>query len=147
MKKTTDKTEAKPAVKKAAKAAAGVELSKLVWANAVDGRKMIAALSKDFDASLKMLIPLLSEKNDDATVQASFALDGMTMAALAPDMEAKASRLCNALVDNFKLAKNDTARCILLKCMDQICASVPMDGEDFFKCLEKCLKGKEPVFT
>ena len=139
---------AKPAVKASdAKKGAGVELFKLVWANAADGRKMIAALSKNYDASVKMLIPKLSEKNDDATVQASFALDGMTMAALAPDMEEKASKLCMALVDNFKLAKNDTVRCILLKCMDQICASVPMEHDKFLKCVGKCLTADEPVFT
>ena len=148
MSNKTNKTEAKPAAGKPhGVVIAGVNLNSLVWANAADGRKAIAALSKHYDETLKALVPLLSEKNDDATVQASFALDGMTMAALAPNKEAKAEQLCLALSNNFKLAKNNTARCILLKCMDQICASVPVNGDEFFKCLGKCLKAGEPIFT
>ena len=70
MRKKTDKTEVKPkAAKPLGVVVAGVDLKALVWADAEAGRKMIAALSKRYDESLKTLIPLLSEKNDDATVQ------------------------------------------------------------------------------
>ncbi|MBO4345233.1 MAG: HEAT repeat domain-containing protein [Victivallales bacterium] len=124
-----------------AKSANVNELEKLVWADKAVGAEIVDALLADCAKSVKLLVGLLSEKNDGPSVQASFALDGMVMRAMAPDNGDAVSKLAKALDASLKFAKDDTARCIVLKCMQQLAceATIPV--------FARYLLTGEPMFT
>ena len=124
-----------------AKAAKGNELEKLVWADKAVGMEIVEALLADCGKSVKLLVGLLSEKNDAACVQASFALDGMVMRAMAPGCAEKALELAKALDASLKSAKDDTARCIVLKCLQQL------GCEETIPVFARYLLKGEPMFT
>ena len=116
-------------------------LEKLVWADKAIGTEIVDALLADCAKSVRLLVGLLSEKNDDASVQASFALDGMVMRAMAPDNGDAVLNLAKALDASLKYAKDDTARCIVLKCLQQLAceATIPV--------FARYLLTGEPMFT
>lgn len=116
-------------------------IDKLVWANKAVGLEAVDALLKDCKKSVKALAPLLCEANDAASMQASFALDGMVMRAMAPDNAAKALELAEALDASLKFARDDTARCILLKCLQQL------GREETIPVFARYLLKGEPMFT
>ena len=117
------------------------ELKGLIWADKALGMEIVEALLGDCGKSVKLLVSLLSEKNDDCSVQASFALDGMVMRAMAPECAETALKLAKALDASLKYAKDDTARCIVLKCLQQLAceATIPV--------FARYLLTGEPMFT
>ena len=117
------------------------ELEKLIWADKTVGMETVEALLGDCDKSVKLLVSLLSDKNDDATVQASFALDGMVMQAMAPGKGETAAKFAKALDASLKFAKDDTARCIVLKCLQQLAC------EETIPVFARYLLTGEPMFT
>ncbi len=124
-----------------AKSAKGNLLEKLVWADKAVGMEIVEALLTDCDKSVKLLVSLLSEKNDAASVQASFALDGMVMKAMAPGCGELVLKLAKALDASLKSAKDDTARCIVLKCLQQL------GCEETIPVFARYLLTGEPMFT
>lgn len=124
-----------------AKSAKGNALEKLVWADKAIGMETVEALLADCGKSVKLLVSLLSEKNDAASVQASFALDGMVMRAMAPDCDEMVVKLAKALDAALKFAKDDTARCIVLKCLQQL------GCEKTIPVFARYLLTGEPMFT
>ena len=126
-----------------------IDWEKFIWAKAQVGRELVATLLKRIDASLKSLIPMLSALNDDATVRASFALEGMVMMATADSNAKTATELAIALANNFGLAKDATAQCIVLSSLEKLNAVKLLDDKNgkLLRCLEKCLYLDEPVFS
>ena len=124
-----------------AKSAKANELEKLVWADKAVGMETVEALLADCGKSVKLLVSLLSEKNDATSVQASFALDGMVMRSMAPGCGEMALKLAKALDAALKFAKDDTARCVVLKCLQQL------GCEETIPVFARYLLTGEPMFT
>jgi hypothetical protein len=75
-KKTTKKADAGKALPK---------LDKLLWAEPANGHKTAGKLLADAGNALALLVPRLSESNDEQATQAFFALEAMVMGALNPE--------------------------------------------------------------
>lgn len=132
----------KTATNKAAdKGDISVELAKnLVWANAEEARKSVKIMMDNVDESAMALVKQLSHANDDATVQASFAIEAMVMNALQPNMEAERKSLAMGLAKALPEAKDDTSVCVVLQALRYLAVSETVDA------IAAYLK-KEPTFT
>ena len=117
-------------------------VSCLEWAGREDGLRTVENLLEDVDGAVGALVPMLSNSNDHDTVLASFALDGMVMQVLrGQDGDGRANGLGTALARMLGKAKDDTARAVIVKCLQQLgdTACVPVLGRYL-------LKG-EPMFS
>ena len=118
-------------------------LEKIVWADRKKARTSLSKLAKDDLAkNVKGLVAMLRQDNDDATVKASFALEGLVMEAGNQEGCIPPEELGKALVKALPAAKDDYALCIVL---EEIRRLGMVDG--YIKELKPYLLRDDPVFT
>ncbi|HPY90107.1 MAG TPA: hypothetical protein PLE92_04070 [Lentisphaeria bacterium] len=108
--------------------------AKLVWADAKDGEAAAKQLLKSAASAVPELAANLNASNDEATVQASFALEAMTMAASTPGQEPRRSSLASALAKALDGAADDVARNVLIRALQLV------GGDKEVPALAKCLE-------
>ncbi len=108
--------------------------AKLVWADAKDGKAAAKQLLKSVDRAVRELTASLHASNDEATVQASFALEAMAMAASAPGQGYQRVSLAKALAKALDGAADDVARNVLIRALQLV------GGDDEVSALAKCLE-------
>lgn len=108
--------------------------AELVWADAKAGEAAARQLLKDPAGAVKELVANLHASNDEATVQASFALEAMVMASSAPGQGQQRASLASALAKALGAAADDVARNVLIHALQVI------GGDDEVPALARCLE-------
>lgn len=108
--------------------------AKLVWADAKAGEAAASQLLRGATGAVRELVANLHASNDEATVQASFALEAMVMASAAPEQGNQRASLASALVKALGAAADDVARDVVIRALQQI------GGDDEVPALAKCLE-------
>ncbi|MBO4512293.1 MAG: hypothetical protein J5746_05975, partial [Victivallales bacterium] len=136
-----EKKANKNTVKKKDTLAAAID--KIVWA---DHKKAVTALNKlakeGLAKNVKGLVAMLKQENDEATVKASFALEGLVMEAGNQEGSILPAELGKALAKALPAAKDDYALCIVLEEIRRLGM-----GEGALKALKPYLQREDPVFT
>lgn len=136
-----EKKASKKTVKKEVGLAAAID--KIVWA---DRKKAVTALNKlakeGLAKNVKGLVAMLRQENDEATVKASFALEGLVMEAGNKEGSISPAELGKALAKALPAAKDDYALCIVLEEIRRLGM-----GEGVLKALKPYLQREDPVFT
>ena len=118
-------------------------IGKIVWA---DRKKAVTALNKlakeGLAKNVKGLVAMLKQENDEATVKASFALEGLVMEAGNPEGGISPADLGMALAKALPAAKDDYALCIVLEEIRRLGT-----GDGALKALKPYLQREDPVFT
>ena len=116
-------------------------IKKIVWADRRKARAALLKLAKnDLPKCVKSLVAMLNNENDEATVKASFALEGLVMEAGGFGSPVSALELGAALSKALPKAKDDYALCIVLEEIRRLGNGVP-------KALKPYLQREDPVFT
>ncbi|MDY0176310.1 MAG: hypothetical protein RBT25_05345 [Lentisphaeria bacterium] len=90
--------------------------SGLLWAKPAVGKKLAKSLLSQAEASLKALVPRLSESNDQAAQEAFFALEGMVILAGAEDFDPELrNSFAVALADSLPSAADHYSRSQLIR--------------------------------
>ncbi len=108
--------------------------AKLVWADAKAGAAAASQLLTGATGAVRELVANLHASNDEATVQASFALEAMVMASSAPGQGNRRACLASALAKSLGEAADDVARNVLIRALQLI------GGDDEVPALAKCLE-------
>ena len=136
-----EKKANKKTVKKEDTLAAAID--KIVWADRKKAVKALNKLAKEGLAkNVKGLVAMLKQENDEATVKASFALEGMVMEAGNREGIILPAELGKALAKALPAAKDDYALCIVLEEIRRLGM-----GEGVLKALKPYLQREDPVFT
>ena len=136
-----EKKANKKTVKKEDTLAAAID--KIVWADRKKAVKALNKLAKEGLAkNVKGLVAMLKQENDDATVKASFALEGLVMEAGNSEGNILPAELGKALAKALPAAKDDYALCIVLEEIRRLGM-----GEGVLKALKPYLQREDPVFT
>lgn len=94
--------------------------AELIWADPKDGQKIARKLLTACLSNTRELVRNLQAKNDQKTVQASFALEAMAMLASAPDQEKRRQSLARALEQSLKDTRDAVAKEIVLSFLQRI---------------------------
>jgi len=86
----------------------------LVWASPEQGHALIERMAKSPEAVVAKLAGSLKEENDNPTVVASFALEGLVHRSLDPGQEKLRNAIAAAMAEQLPKVADATARCILL---------------------------------
>ncbi|MGI6354054.1 MAG: hypothetical protein GX937_13320 [Lentisphaerae bacterium] len=108
--------------------------AKLVWADPKDGEAAAKQLLRGAVSAVRELTANLNASNNEATVQASFALEAMAMAASEPGREYRRNSLAKALAKALEGAVDDVARNVLIRALQLV------GGDDEVPALAKCLE-------
>ena len=116
-------------------------IKNIVWADRKKARAALLKLAKsDLPKCVKSLVAMLNNGNDEATVKASFALEGLVMEAGGSESPVSAVELGTALSKALPKAKDDYALCIVLEEIRRL-------GNGDPKALKPYLEREDPVFT
>lgn len=120
--------------------AAAVE--NMVWADRDESKAVLEKLAaRKFAVNVRCLVRMLKKENDQATVNASFALEGLIMEAGNPDGSISSKKLGEALAAALPDAGDEYALCLVLEEIRRLAAG------DVLQELEPYLMHADPVFT
>lgn len=111
----------------------------LVWSEPDKAKKAVSILTSP--EAVKTLVSRLSKSNDEATVQASFALEALVMDAITPNEDDKRKQIARLLLNALPAVKDDVSLCVIIKYFYLLADT------DTMPTLSKLLAYDEPVFT
>jgi hypothetical protein len=95
-------------------------LAKLIWAQPAEGKALVLQLQEGGEESLRALVAQLKASNDEATVQASFAIEALVMHAMRPGAEGERQALAASLARLLPTAADAVARNVVLKALQLV---------------------------
>ena len=116
-------------------------IDNIVWADKEEARAQLSKMRNRLGVNVKCLARMLRKENDEATVKASFALEGLVFEVDNSDDMAYGPKLFRALIAALPEAADEYGLCVLLETIRRLGYCEPPE------VLAPYLKMKDPVFT